>query len=364
MEGRAITGAGRFLNLLIKGDRLLSLKIGDVIKAEVVEVISKDLVSIRVKGRVFEAKTEIPVEKGDILRVRVEGGGEEIRLRLVERGAAGLTSLKNTLQSLVDEFFSAGLEAEELQNLRVLIESIPDALKERLPQLSILERLFVSIEGLTGEALHRAILASGIFYESKLRGLMSGSLSKGEGWFATADQEMEEVLKDDLKGVLLSLKDALMDKDVSEHLDRAGIRGDELKGMVDRFLNRIEYYQLNSKLNDLLQCFIPLIWHGLRDVEFVFREGGRDDGDRRSCIIRLDLKNTGRLVVSIVSQDGRFYIRFTGENLAFLETIKDNLSRLESQFASAGLNLCGVVTTQGDGIEPGDGSVDGVDLRI
>jgi len=144
MQGPLINKTGKVLTLFIRDRPALTLKIGDIVKAEVLNITSGNTVSIRLKNTVLKATTDVPLQKNETLMLRVEGKGTEIRLRLVGGGSESSETVKNSILSALDNLRGARLEAGEMGRLRSLIETLPGSVREVLPQLASLKRFFPS----------------------------------------------------------------------------------------------------------------------------------------------------------------------------------------------------------------------------
>lgn len=64
----------------------LTLEAGSVVKAEVLKVLSADLVRIAIAGLSVEVQTEVPLQPGQNLQLAVSQNGDGIRLQLVGQG--------------------------------------------------------------------------------------------------------------------------------------------------------------------------------------------------------------------------------------------------------------------------------------
>jgi len=379
MQGPLINKTGKVLNLLIRDRPALTLKIGDIVKAEVLNITSGNTVSIRLKNTVLKATTDIPLQKNETLMLRVEGKGNEIRLRLVGGGSESAETLKSSILSALDNLRGARLEAGEVGRLRSLIETLPGPVREVLPQLASLKRFFPQIEMLTSGISKDVIESSGIFFESKLRlltlRLVTDDMLKQElqqktvlnsGTDPAAEKGLARIIRDDLKGTLLSIKGALRDAGVIEHLTQNNIKPDNLSTAIDKLIKNIEFFQLQSRLNDSLQVFIPLIWKDLRDGEVIFRESSRGKPEERaySCIVNLDLEGTGRIMAHILMQSGRFHVRFITENRAFVEALKEGLPVLEKQFKASGLKIGSISAKYEEKADFSSAISEGLDIRV
>jgi hypothetical protein len=84
-------------------------------------------------------------------------------------------------------------------------------------------------------------------------------------------------------------------------------------------LRNIEFCQLQSKLSDSLQFFLPLVWQQLKDGEIIIREYDRGDPGELSyaCTVNLDLERAGRVRVNLAYQSGQVQVTCAAENRSF-----------------------------------------------
>jgi hypothetical protein len=379
MQGPLINKTGKVLNLFIRDRPALTLKIGDIVKAEVLDITSGNTVSIRLKNTVLKATTDVPLQKNETLMLRVEGRGNEIRLRLVGGGSESTETLRGSILSALNNLKGTKLEAGELGSLSRLIDTLPASVREMLPQLASLKKFFPRIEMLASGISKDVIESSGIFFETKLRlltlRLVTDDMLQQElqqktmlnaGAEPDAEKGLARIIKDDLKGTLLSIKGALSDTGVIEHLSRNNIKPDNLNTAIDKLIKNIEYFQLQSRLNDSLQVFIPLIWKDLRDGELIFRESYRGKPEERaySCIVNLDLEGTGRIMAHILMQSGRFHVRFITENRVFVEVLKEGLPVLEKQFKASGLKVGSISAKHEEKADFSSAISEGLDIKV
>lgn len=86
------TGIGSTLTLIKPFGGSIALRVGDLVKAQVLDIRTDGTISLRIEGRagggvVVAARTEVPLDKGDAVMLRVLRGDGEVRLRFA--GAAG-----------------------------------------------------------------------------------------------------------------------------------------------------------------------------------------------------------------------------------------------------------------------------------
>jgi len=326
-------------SLLVSTKNVLSLQVGEIVQAEVLTV-TDTAVAIRMKNTVLEARTSLPLNEGETLTLMVEGKGDEIRLRLIRGGSEDLRPVKDAIISALNTLKDLKPAAGDVKVLSDFIKIIPQPLKETLPGLGVIEKQMTSLEGLSGSVLKNAVQESGIFYETRLR-----LLAMGEGQSETASgQKLAALANSDMKAALLGLQKVLGNSAAVERLLQSGIKTDTLTGAVDNLLRNMEFLQLQSRLNDTLQVFLPFAWKDLKEGELIFRESERErpGEESYSCTVNLELERAGRMSARVLLQSGRIYVDVLAENGPFLGLLQEGEEILKGQFETAGIKLGGL----------------------
>jgi hypothetical protein len=123
-------------------DKLVSLKPGEVIRAQVAEVLPGGEVNLRIQGNLFRARSQLPLPENTSVLFRVLGqkreeGASEIRLQFLEiiahseSGQMSQRSASDPLQTLTQELASnlAGktqVPAELASTVECLLKALPD----------------------------------------------------------------------------------------------------------------------------------------------------------------------------------------------------------------------------------------------
>jgi hypothetical protein len=301
------------------------------------------------------------LKEGDTILLKVEGWENELRLRLLPSAGDDIASLKNTILAALAALKGAKPAADDLKMLSALVNNMSLSLKSSLPELQMIEKLLPSLAGITGGQLKDAIQDSGVFFETKLR-LMVLPGTRGNSLFADQGQ----AAKNDLKAVLMIIRDALARPDVADSLLRSGEKPALLAGAVDNLLRNIEVLQLQSRLNDTLQVFVPFVWQDLKEGELIFRESEQErDGDRAySCTLNLDLERAGKLRAWALLQSGGIHVNIAAENDTFANVLQENAESLKKQFETAGLILGSLTIQQPGAVNFTFAHSNGLNLRI
>ncbi|HYA86299.1 MAG TPA: flagellar hook-length control protein FliK [Nitrospirota bacterium] len=348
-------------SLLVRTKNVPSLQVGEIVQAEVLTV-TDTAVAIRMKNSILEARTDLPLKQGEVLSLLVEEAGQDMRLRLIQGNGEGPALIKNTILSALNALKDLKPAAEDMTVLSSLIESIPQSLKELLPGLSALEKMMVSVDGLSGSVLKAAVQDSGVLFEAKLRLLILG-----EGQEETAlNQKVQTLANSDMKAALLSLRQELVNSSVANSLSQSGVRADALTAAVDTILKNIELLQLQSRLSDTLQVFVPFVWKDLKEGELIFRESGRDKPGKESysCTVNLDLERAGRTSARLLLQSGKIYADVLTESKGFFQLLQDNAMLFRKQADAAGIKLAGFTIHRASNIEIKTPQGGGLNIRI
>jgi hypothetical protein len=337
------------------------LQVGETVQAEVLTV-TDTTIAIRMKNSILEARTDLPLKQGDILSLLVEEAGPEIRLRLLQENGDGPVSIRNSVLSALNELKDLKPAAEDMKVLGALIEALPQAVKESLPGLNALKKMMVSVEDLSDSTLKAAVRDSGVLLEAKLRFLMLG-----EGRVETAlNQKLQALASSDMKAALLGLKEEFGNSTVANRLIQNGVHADVLTAAVDTILKNIELLQLQSRLSNTLQVFVPFVWQDLKKGELIFRESERDrPGEEAcSCTVNLDLDGAGRTSARLLLQSGKIYADVLTESEGFFRLLQDHATLFRKQADDAGIKLAGFTIQRASRIESKSPQQGGLNIRI
>ena len=319
----------------------ITLKAGDIVTGEVLSS-SEQTATVRLNNAVITVKTAVPLQPGTVLSFLVESVDNEIRLKLFGTPMESPVALNNALMEALGTMKGSLIKLQELATLQHLLSQLPEDIKRQLPNMGALYRFSPDPASLKGETLKQGIESSGIFYESRLRALtlrLVNMEEQGMDIRSEAMSGMDQIIRDDLKGVLLSIKTLLQKPDMAM---QPGLgRANGIISLVDRMIQQIQYQQLQSKISGVLQSFVPFVWKELKEGEFVFRDCySSENGEREySCIVNLDLEKVGKLVVHITMRPDLFHLRFITENKLFQGFLQESTPLLEKQFQSADLKL-------------------------
>jgi hypothetical protein len=361
MQIPSIPQPGQDTNLVVSPKTALALQVGDIVQAQVLTV-TDTATAIRMKSNILEAKTNVPLKEGETITLIVESKGNELRLRLLPSEGGDVASLKSTILSALATLKGAKPAAEDLKVLGAFIKNLSADMKALLPELQALEKLLPSLSGLSGSALKEAVQGSGVFFETKLRLLV---LHEGQDTLLS-DAKLGEALKNDLKAALMELRDAVGKSAVADTLLRTGVKTDSLMAAVDSLLKNIEVLQLQSRLNNTLQVFLPFVWQDLREGNLVFRESEQEQEGKRaySCTVNLDLEHAGKMSARVLLQSEGIHVNIVAENEQFANVLQENAELLRNQFERAGLLLGSLTIQQPGAVSFTSAHANGLNIRV
>jgi hypothetical protein len=117
-------GSG-FLTIEKPSGKSISLKLGEIVKAEVMDILPSGGVALKIKGDFITAKTEVPMEKGSAAFFKVNtlpAEGKELKLQFM-----GYETDKSEVKSQKSELFFAGTEGKVISKL---VQELSDSLAD------------------------------------------------------------------------------------------------------------------------------------------------------------------------------------------------------------------------------------------
>jgi hypothetical protein len=223
-----------------------ALSVGEILETRVIEILSDRNILIALKGIKMPAESEVALNKGDAVRVKVESLHPQVILRIMG-GAVTEESIvvdylrwqranPDSISHMVTEAFSL-LNGE---NIGKIVRYLPEEVLRRTSQMF---KLLVLTQETRGGNFVRDYLGNlGMLTESHLRKIAEGSQGVNQGDFAPQN----------LKSLLLRLSDEiqnlLMKRDALDH--EGMITLTKLSEFVESSLKTIESQQI---MNFILQ---------------------------------------------------------------------------------------------------------------
>lgn len=319
------------LNYLTPSFKATLLNIGDLLNATVLDVIKADEVSLILKGARFGpegtkivVRTNLPLSVGDNLNLKVVNIGKEIILKALNPLK---TEEENALLKKISDHLSgitAHINKKDITILKDFFKNLSGDLNAKISNLIALKEIIPSVDSLSSKLLEQAIRGSGLFFESKIR------------LYFDAESRINDLISNDMKGLLLKIKDLTKDKGILNLIESSGITRAELMGSVDKFLKIIEFYQYSSFLNNVLYTYLPVDWAKLKEGELVFKKG---DNGAYICYISLELEGMGMLGITLTYLNKSLYLTFYSDNEHNLSLIKSKQEELTKRLNNSGLTL-------------------------
>jgi flagellar hook-length control protein FliK len=370
------------LTIVKPAGKSIPLILGEIVEAEIIDILPAGSITLKIKGSFITAKTEIPMHKDSTAFFKVlstDKSGRELRLQfmgyldksvneqftdykgdvlsklLQDLSAAILKEgritknfsaiIEQLLKVLPSDIYSLPKEMRiQLQNLlQTSLKQTGESIQTRLDNLfkslpgnyfeknfinQIVENfkkdLMVNIERLSNISLKNALDNTGVALEAKLKSLVELLQQMDQ----SSSQPDVLPVKKDLKAGLLQLRHYLLEEGK-----------ESLIKIVDGLLKDIETFQLLSKTTDSFYTFLPVNWTELKDGEIAFRKGRGDAGSSYSCKIDLDLKSPGKLTIMVFMLNKEFFVSFRVEKDGFRAVLNSHMDELKERFSEKGLNL-------------------------
>ena len=294
----------------------ITLKAGETVKAEVIDVLSTGGVVLRIKGGILTVNTEIPLQKNTSLLLKILNTPQtdhKLKIQLIgilNKNEALINPKTEYLAEEIINFLQTGKNRETILNsiFSYIVQNInnSDTKAQRLAQnllnsflssqkinLQInntdISKILHSIKEVSPETFEKIIKNSGLFFENKIK-----------------HKKFSEI-KDDLKYVLLNRKDLTQNE--------------------KQVLTGIEGYQLLSKAFESVYIFLPLLWDDLERGDILLKKSKKWK-NVYFCRINLDFKDLGRFSGGIFQFGRELYLNFFVENLQLKELIRKNSEEL------------------------------------
>ncbi len=365
----------------------LSFKIGELIKAEILDILASGAITLKIKGSTLTAKTDIPIKNNTDVIFKVLGSnkeGTELKLQflgyvqeeippqkvipsdnnalnkiiqdigklfpknnissqkcleLLEHFIKELPDNLNNLSSNIKTQFqeilkqSLGSSGKSIiSRFTELLQKLPDNLVSKESFLKTFElykkNMIIDIEKFHYINLKNSLQGTGVILETKLK-LISHILNKIVPPDISKQQIDISETRLDLKAQLLQLKSILISENKEDSLE-----------LVNGLIKDIETYQVLSKLTDSFYTFIPIFWDRLINSDIRFKKNKKDISENTfSCRIDLDLEEQGILNIMVLMNNKSFTVYFRAENDTFLKQLRSHINELDKRFKESGLNL-------------------------
>ncbi|QKF73492.1 flagellar hook-length control protein FliK [Aliarcobacter faecis] len=134
-----------------------------------------------------------------------------------------------------------------------------------------------------------------------------------------SENEIKTTSKDDMKTVLLQLKEELATK--------TDIKSQDILKQVDKILTQIDFYQLNSLVSNSNFVYVPFFWEMLEDGSINIKKA---EEDKFYCQINLTLKDFGKVDLLLGLYDkNKMDLTIYAQRDHFKVAIRDNIQDLK-----------------------------------
>ena len=286
----------------------ITLKEGETIKAEVIDILPTGGVVIKAKGIYITVQTEIPLKKDTQLLLKVLDTGEltgKVKLQVVSFSEKGLTFPEN-IQSLKQEI------ANTLKNPQ-LSEAFINNVLTISPQIKNKHIKYTLVEALKD------------FLNSKKEPFET---LKNSGFYLNikdiSPDRFSYILKE--KSILLEL--LLASPNNPEKIkDRKKLK--EIK-------TSLEGYQIISNLTGGIASFLPVFFNDLKKGDIFFLKKEEKSKKHFFCRVDLSFEKEGDITADIFLFEKDLMVSIYVENEEFKNKISSKIKELEEKLKSSG----------------------------
>uniref|UniRef100_A0A7C4AJS6 Flagellar hook-length control protein FliK n=1 Tax=Thermodesulfovibrio aggregans TaxID=86166 RepID=A0A7C4AJS6_9BACT len=221
------------------------------------------------------------------------------------------------------EFFSGKYSTSELIKDLVNLLYSKESFKEVAQQMKNMMLLYnfsaTTPEKftVTEEKLKKALLNSGVAFESKLKKVISEAVKP-------------ENIREDLKTVLNNI------------IKEARAHGtEEIVEKAQQILRQIEGFQVLSKMYQSFFTFLPVLWKDIEGGNFAFKSFKRQGKDYYTVFVSLKIKDDESLSFVVTMIKKTFFVSFSGGS-EILQFIKNYEAELKERFHDSGMVLGGI----------------------
>ena len=358
-----IKPTGHTVDIARSGKLFLTLKPAQIIGVKVIAATQNSIASLLINNKTVEVRTSLEFKEGESLLLRVDKNNPktgELRLSPVRSAKSGTPSgVKAASPELFKSSGAARLLHVDITSFKSMVSNLDSSLLVKIASLKAINSFIIPMEKAHsegGEGIKKALKTSGLFLEANIKEAAARIAVAGAGAKGVKKEIISSLMKNistDFKGALIKLKVALKETETIEILRQAAVKPEELAVRVDKLIKNIEFFQIQSKLNDTLELFIPFFWKSLRDGELVFSQSykGASDAKSYSCTINLDLESSGRVSAIVLLIFDSIHLSFVAEKKEFIALINASSAELKSKFKELGLPLGSVRATREENLD-------------
>ncbi|MGZ3577892.1 MAG: hypothetical protein ACXU98_02645 [Syntrophales bacterium] len=226
--------------------RFPGISIGEILEAGVTGKMDDQKILITLKGISMQADSDVQLNAGDKIQVRVEDIHPQIVLRIVEGGyseesdRAGYLKLHRSNPEALSNMMTEAIRQFNSADLGKLLRYLPGTDFQKI--VTLLKSLFYSPETKGSNFLRDYLSKLGLTMESQLREVVEGKLNIGDG----------DLQAENLKGLLTELSsdlhNLLMNQDFLDREEKIVLAS--LSKYIDSSIKTIESQQI---INVILQ---------------------------------------------------------------------------------------------------------------
>jgi len=162
---------------------------------------------------------------------------------------------------------------------------------------------------------------------NKLDTMISQPLQNSLLLTPTNQENTKQIISNDMKAVLLQLKDDASSVDTPQSKD--------IIKHVDKMIGQIEYFQALSYANATQSTFLPFIWDSMEEGEISFKKLKED---KFFVQINLKLKEYGKLDLMVILHDeNQLDISIFAQKDEFKKIVQENMQQLKQAINKADL---------------------------
>lgn len=308
---------------------------GEILRADVQDVLPDGKVKLSLKGFLIEARTEVALKTGDTITATVESSGDKIILRLA--APPDTDKILESIKMLLPEKADVGKLIEKILLLEKSgggISNNADKADGSLKTLKeFLGRVLVEGNELNENAVKNIIEKGGQFYEESIKKAVMSAVIKPD--------DTARLAKDDLKPVVMNLIKEL----------EQGVLKDAQKDLLKTASGLLKNIELNQFMNtaqtkhDSAAYFqIPFYFKdNLETAELFFFGGKKGAGGKVkkdfSIAVSLNMKGLGQVVADARVRSEDVFLRIYAEDKESSEFIREHLDMLKNGIESKGMRV-------------------------
>ena len=253
IDNFVVTQTNNFLTLTRPEGRGGTFRLGEVLTADVLDVIESGMVTLRITppvGRGLEgggleggrpegggpegggletrgsmlirARTSVAMDKGDRVLLEVMGADKDVRLKFLgvsmgrDAEAAApqraAVSMEQKIQTLLGELSGSKLSGAQFKDLQEVFAKFPQGLKNAFPEFKALEAALPEIEKLNAGIFKDAVEDTGVLFETRLKFAAAQKTAEADA-AVSSENPGDEVLAGESADILLP-KTAMKSSDI------------------------------------------------------------------------------------------------------------------------------------------------------